>query len=322
MPAGSAIWSGYIAFGLISIPARLHPATEPNPVPLRMIHTEDLSRIRVKKICEIDGQEVHAVDISRGYETPAGIVPLTDDDLDALPLPTARTIELVAFVPAERITPLHIGRATYYIGTDTTPAAARPYHLLLTALRRRERVAIVKFAVRGDRERLGMLRPLDDVLALHALRWTDEIRAAPDHQGDTDEADVDEEELRTALELVDSLSADSLDSIPHLHDDYRQALKDLVEAKASGREPAADTASGPAHDARVVDLMAALNESVEKARARRGESVDEQADEATVHPLPPRTAKKATRKDTARKKAPTKSDAPTRKSSTRKKPGA
>ncbi|MFE0107076.1 Ku protein [Streptomyces sp. NPDC059009] len=293
------IWNGYISFGLVSVPTRVYPATEPRAVPLHLIHADDHSRVRLRRVCELDGQEVARHDITRGYETPSGIIPVSDADLDSLPLPTARAIELVAVVPASRITPLQVGAASYYLGTDDSPAAAKPYVLLREALRRQDSVAIVKFAFR-DRERLGMLRAIDDTLTLHALRWGDELREptadlAPAHQAQ----DLDEDEVLAALDLVDMLSVDSLDDVPDLHDHYREALQELIADKARGRAPAG--ADEQPVGGRVVDLMAALQQSVQDARTARGETGPGDSDEAAVHALTAHTRKK-----TVSKKAPVK----------------
>lgn len=269
---GPVIWNGYITFGLISVPIGLVKATERGTTQLRLVHTANgcLGRIRYRRVCELDDQEIPLHSIGRGYETPAGLVPVTDADLDNLPIATTRAIELVAVVPADRIDPRQIGPASYYLAADASPATARPYALLVRALQRSTRVAIVKYAIRGDRERLGMLQPLGDTLLLNGLRWADEIRdvergIAPAH------ADVDERELAAALELVDALSADTLDDVPDLTDHYAQALAALVDAKVHGRELAPP--SEPQRP-QLVDLMAALQQSVHAARASRGEDGD------------------------------------------------
>jgi DNA end-binding protein Ku len=143
---GPVIWNGHITFGLISIPVGLVKATECGTTPLHLVHTADgcLGRIRYRKVCELDGQVLAEHQIGRGYETPTGIVPLTDADLDNLPIATARAIELVAVVPTERIDPRQIGAGGYYLAADNSPATARPYTLLVRALKRRSQVAIVK----------------------------------------------------------------------------------------------------------------------------------------------------------------------------------
>ena len=265
---GPVIWTGHIVFGLISIPIGLVSAAERGTTPLHLVHTAGgcLGRIRYRKVCELDGQALSEHEIGRGYETTGGIVPLTDADLDHLPIATARAIELVAVVPADRIDPRQIGAAAYYLAADNSPATARPYTLLVRSLKRRSQVALVKYAIRGDRERLGMLRPLGDALVLNGLRWNDEVRDAERGIAPVS-AVVDEGELAAALDLVDTLSVDELGDIPDLTDHYAQALAALVDAKVHDRQIAQP--SEPPRQ--LVDLMAALQQSVHAARASRGE---------------------------------------------------
>jgi DNA end-binding protein Ku len=258
-----SIWTGAISFGLVSIPIKLVNATENHSISFRQIHTEDGGRIRYRKVCELEDREVAQDEIGRGYQDADGsIVPITDDDLAALPIPTTKTIDIVAFVPAERIDPLQLGTA-YYLQASGVPAA-KPYILLREALRRSGRVAIAKFALRG-RERLGMLRVVGEVIAMHGLLWPDEIRA-PDEAAPEVEATVRDAELDLADALMDTLGEVDIAS---LHDDYREALEELIASKTSGaplQRPAAAAGGG-----KVIDLMAALETSVQAARASRGE---------------------------------------------------
>ncbi|WJV46203.1 Ku protein [Streptomyces flavofungini] len=291
-----SIWNGAISFGLVSIPIKLVNATENHSISFRQIHTEDGGRIRYRKVCELEDREVTNAEIGKGYEDADGsIIPITEDDLAALPIPTAKTIEIVAFVPADRIDPLQMDTA-YYLSANGVPAA-KPYTLLREALKRSRKVAIAKFALRG-RERLGMLRVVDDVIAMHGLLWPDEIRAAASVAPET-EVKVRDAELDLADALMDTLGEVDLES---LHDDYRAAVEEMIAAKVEGGgtytpAPAAEPGGG-----KVIDLMAALENSVRAARTARGESDAEQ--EAEVTSLRSRT-----------KKSPSGRTASTRKSS-------
>ncbi|MFE1432989.1 Ku protein [Streptomyces griseoaurantiacus] len=256
-----SIWNGAISFGLVSIPIKLVNATESHSVSFRQIHTEDGGRIRYRKVCELEDREVTSSEIGKGYEDADGtIVPITDEDLAQLPIPTTRTIEIVAFVPADRIDPLQLG-AAYYLGANGVPAA-KPYTLLREALKRSNRVAIAKYALRG-RERLGMLRVVDDVIAMHGLLWPDEIRA-PEGVAPDANVTVRDKELDLADALMDTLGEVDLDD---LHDDYREAVEELIAAKTSGEEPRETGA--PARSGKVLDLMAALESSVRAAQESR-----------------------------------------------------
>ncbi|MFJ7153486.1 Ku protein [Streptomyces sp. NPDC101118] len=271
-----SIWNGAISFGLVSIPIKLVNATESHSISFRQIHTADGGRIRYRKVCELDGEELTADQIGKGYEEADGsIIPITDQDLASLPLPTAKTIEIVAFVPATDIDPLQMD-AAYYLAANGVPAA-KPYTLLREALKRSRRVAIAKFALRG-RERLGMLRVVDDVIAMHGLLWPDEIRA-PEGVAPETQVTVREAELDLADALMATLGEVDLES---MHDDYRTAVESLIAAKSSGEAP-----ESPAAEPRgqVIDLMAALEKSVRAARESRGEAgADGGAEEAEAEP--------------------------------------
>ncbi|MEU6952591.1 Ku protein [Streptomyces sp. NPDC045714] len=296
-----SIWNGAISFGLVSIPIKLINATENHSISFRQIHLADGGRIRYRKVCELDEEEVSGAETGKAYEDADGtMIPITDEDLAQLPLPTAKTIEIVAFVPADRIDPLQM-EAAYYLSANGVPAA-KPYTLLREALKRSNRVAVAKYALRG-RERLGMLRVVDDVIALHGLLWPDEIRPPQDAAPDGD-VTVRDAELDLADTLMSTLGEVDMDS---LHDDYREAVEELVAAKASGESvlPAEPEDTG---DGKVIDLIAALENSVRAARKSR---TDEGAgtgddgsggDMADVHPIK-KTSSKASGKTARTTKA-------------------
>ncbi|MFE4172327.1 Ku protein [Streptomyces sp. NPDC056909] len=310
-----SIWNGAISFGLVSIPIKLVNATENHSISFRQIHKEDGGRIRYRKVCELDGEELSAAEIGKGYEDADGsIIPITDEDLASLPLPTAKTIEIVAFVPADSIDLLQMD-AAYYLAASGVPAA-KPYTLLREALKRSKKVAIAKFALRG-RERLGMLRVVDDVIAMHGLLWPDEIRV-PEGVAPETGVTVRDAELDLADALMDTLGSVELDS---LHDDYREAVEEMIAAKAEGEPvPARDRAEGGG--GKIIDLMAALENSVRAAKEARGDG----GDVAEVTQLPDRKpkepkkaaakkttpAKKTAAKRTTAKKTPAKKTAPPR----------
>lgn len=294
-----SIWNGAISFGLVSIPIKLVNATENHSIHFRQIHLADGGRIRYRKVCELDEEEVSGGEIGKAYEDADGtMIPITDEDLAQLPLPTAKTIEIVAFVPADEIDPLQMD-AAYYLSANGVPAA-KPYTLLREALKRSNKVAVAKYALRG-RERLGMLRVVDDVIAMHGLLWPDEIRAPEGVAPDSD-VTVRDAELDLADALMDTLGEVDMDS---LHDDYREAVEELIAAKASGEavQPSESEDSG---GGKVIDLIAALESSVRAAKKSRGEGEGEaesEEDMADVHPI----KKKATPRKTAPQKSSPKS---------------
>ncbi|MDX2559351.1 Ku protein [Streptomyces sp. TX20-6-3] len=307
-----SIWNGAISFGLVSIPIKLVNATESRSVSFRQIHIEDGGRVRYKKVCELDGEEVPQAEIGKAYEDADGtMIPITEEDLAALPLPTAKTIEIVAFVPAGDIDPLQMD-AAYYLSANGVPAA-KPYTLLREALKRSDKVAVAKYALRG-RERLGMLRVVDDVIAMHGLLWPDEIRA-PEGVAPENPVSVRDAELDLADALMATLGEVDMST---LHDDYRTAVEEMIAAKAEGGEGVAPPATGEEPGGgQVIDLMAALENSVRAAKEARGEQGEGKGKgEAEVTQLKSRArtpkttdAKKSTSKTAAKKTA-----APARKS--------
>ncbi|MFI6146071.1 Ku protein [Streptomyces sp. NPDC051109] len=261
-----SIWNGAISFGLVSIPIKLVNATESHSISFRQIHLSDGGRIRYRKVCELDGEEVATAEIGKGYEEADGsIIPITDEDLAQLPIATAKTIEIVSFVPADEIDPLQMD-AAYYLAANG-PTAAKPYTLLREALKRSRKVAIAKYALRG-RERLGMLRVVDDVIAMHGLLWPDEIRV-PEGVAPEGKVSVREAELDLADALMATLGEVEMDS---LTDEYREAVEAMISAKSEGAfEPPSEAEVEPA-GGKVIDLMAALEKSVSAAKASRGEA--------------------------------------------------
>lgn len=306
-----SIWNGAISFGLVSIPIKLVNATESHSVSFRQIHTEDSGRIRYRKVCELEDREVSQAEIGKAYEDADGtIIPISDEDLSHLPIPTARTIEIVAFVPADRIDPLQMD-AAYYLAASGAPAA-KPYTLLREALKRSNKVAIAKYALRG-RERLGMLRVVGDAIAMHGLLWPDEVRA-PEGVAPDGDVTVRDKELDLADALMDTLGEVDLED---LHDEYREALEEVIAAKAAGETP--PEAPEPAEGGKVLDLMSALENSVRAARRSRGERpAAEETEGADVRPL---TRRRSTPKETGGKKstATTSKKAPAKKTADAKK---
>ncbi|WP_329232848.1 Ku protein [Streptomyces sp. NBC_01460] len=295
-----SIWNGSISFGLVSIPVKLMNATENHAISFRQIHLADGGRIRYRKVCELDEEEVPPSGTVKAYEDADGtVIPVTDEDLASLPLHTAKTIEIEGFVPASAIDPLQLDSA-YYLSANGVPAA-KPYALLREALRRSGKVAVAKYALRG-RERLGMLRVVDDVIAMHGLLWPDEIRA-PEGVAPDAGVKVRDAELDLADALMNTLGDADMDT---LHDDYREAVEELVAAKAAGEPVAEEEAEEPG--GKVIDLMAALESSVRAAQDSKGDT--EGGKDADVHPIEGRTTRSGASEGTARrsggKKAPAK----------------
>ncbi|MER5312660.1 Ku protein [Streptomyces sp. NPDC002773] len=291
------VWSGAVSFGLVTIPIKVLPATESHSIQFNQIHLEDGGRVRYQKVCDLDGQVLTQDEIGKGFEVSKDtIVQITDAELAQMPLPTAKAIEIVAFVPAASIDPIRISDG-YYLAADG-PVSAKPYTLLRKALERTEKVAVAKFAWHG-RERLGLLRVKGDVLLLHAMKWEDEIRSPDELKPEGSE--LSDDEVTGALALLDTMTVEHLDDL-ELVDRYREAVLEVIEAKAEHRQPR-QTGEPSAPASQVVDLMAALQDSVAKAKAARGET----SEDATVHEMPAPQKKAAGGKAPAKKAAAKKS---------------
>src|SRR4051795_1439234 len=291
-----SIWKGAISFGLVTIPVKLYSATEERDVSFHQVHRDDGGRIRYKRVCQTDGEEVAYSDIAKGYELSSGeVVVLTDEDFADLPLTTSRTIDVLEIVPLDQVDPIYFAKS-YYLEPDAS--GAKPYVLLREALEQSGRVALVKVALR-QRESLATLRVRDGVFVLEMMLWPDEVRDAEFGFLDED-IDVRPQELQMAQSLIDTLAGDFQPE--QYSDNYREALQALIEAKVEGREvvqpaePAGDTGT-------VVDLMAALRASVEAAReGRTGGSADD-AKTARATTSKKSTAKKAAKSAPAKKSA-------------------
>jgi len=297
-----AIWKGAVSFGLVSIPVKLYTATEEKDVSFHQVHREDGGRIRYKRVCQIDGEEVAYGDIAKGYELPSGeTVVLTDEDFADLPLTSSRVVDVLSFVPLEQVDPIYFAKS-YYLEPEKN--ATKPYVLLRDALQQADSVALVKVAIR-TREALATLRVRDGVLVLETMVWPDEVRT-PDFGFLDEDVTVRPQELAMAESLIESMTGDFDPDL--YHDEYREALEKVIEAKIEGREvveqPVQEEDTGS-----VVDLMAALRASVAAAKKGRGEADD---DEAPAKKAPARkapakkTAAKAPAKKAAAKKAPAK----------------
>jgi DNA end-binding protein Ku len=291
-----SIWKGAVSFGLVSIAVKLYSATEDHDIRFHQVHKTDGGRVKYKRVCSVDGEEVEYNDIAKGFELPDGqLVVLTDADFDQLPLGTTHEIEVLQFVDQEQIDPIHFEK-TYYLEPDGV--ATRPYVLLRTALENAGQVAITKIAIR-QRESLAALRVREGVLVLHTMRWPDEIRR-PGFGFLDEDVPVRPQELAMAESLISTMAGDFDPSA--FTDDYREAMQALLEAKQSGGEvqQAPDTADDGG--GAVVDLMSALRRSVERAggSAPGASSDDDSADDDSADDAP---AKKPTARKAPAKKA-------------------
>ena len=264
----ASIWRGALSFGLVNVGVRVHPATQDNDVAFHQVHAEDGGRIRYKRVCEVCGQIVDYSNIAKAYESDTGkTVVITEDDLASLPAARTREIEVLEFVPESQVDPILFDR-TYYL--EPNRDAVRPYVLLCEALQRTERIAIAQVALR-TKTRLAALRVHDGVLMLQTMLWDDEVRK-PDFAV-LREADLEprEQELKMAASLIETLEADFHPE--KYHDEYREELIALIDRKLTNNEDvvAAQTEAEPAETGgEVVDLVSALQASIERQKQRKG----------------------------------------------------
>jgi DNA end-binding protein Ku len=251
------MWKGAISFGLVTIPVSVYPATEEKTLRFNQLHDEDGGRIRMKRTCSVDGEEVGFDHIVKGYEYEKDrYVVLTDEDFDKVPVESSRAIDIVQFVDLEEIDPMLYKKSYYLIPEET---GAKAYALLREALVQENKVGVAKVSFR-DKEHLAALRFKDDAFVLETMYWPDEIRAA-DFGGVDVEAKVRPQELEMAKTLIENLTSEW--SPEQFTDEYREALMRIVEAKIAGEEIEIVEAEPTA---KVVDLMEALKASVAAAK--------------------------------------------------------
>ncbi|MEU0531293.1 Ku protein [Amycolatopsis tolypomycina] len=259
-----AVWTGTIGFGSYAIPVKAYSATEEREIPLHQVHEPDGGRIRVKRVCEVDGAEVPPEEMIRGYPVPGGdVVLLSDHELASLPMP-GRTIAIRGFAPVPDVDPLWFAKS-YYL--EPEPAGTKPYVLFSEALQQSGRLALVTVALRR-RETLGALRVRDQVIILETMRWPDEVRT-PDFPFQHADVDIRPGELRRAVNLVEELTGEF--DPGRYPDRYREAFHALVQAKIDGAEVVQPTAAEQAEG--VTRLLAALQESAADAEDARNAAV-------------------------------------------------
>jgi DNA end-binding protein Ku len=253
-----SIWRGAISFGLVSVPVRMFTATESKELKFHFLHKDDLAPIGYDKVRKDTGEHVDADEIIRGFEIEKGrYVPLEDEDLDRLDIELTKAIDICDFVDLDEIDPIYFRKA-YYLLPDE--GAEKPYVLMVRALEETGKVGIAKVVIR-NKQHLACLRTLDGKLVLETMYYADEVRKPEEV---TIKGDLRDAEVEMAKSLVENLS-EAFD--PEKYDDtYRKELLDLLRAKAKGKKLPAPSDDEPAE---VVDLMAALRESVERTKRSR-----------------------------------------------------
>ncbi|MGF0310047.1 Ku protein [Rhodococcus sp. WWJCD1] len=296
-----SIWKGSIAFGLVNVPVKVYSATEQHDIRFHQVHAKDGGRIKYDRICQECGKSVQFADIDKAYDSPDGErVILTDDDFDKLPAAEKHEIPVLEFVPTEQIDPILYDKS-YFLEPDS--ASPKAYVLLRETLEETERTALVHFTLR-QKTRLAALRVRDDVLVIQTLLWPDEVRAA-EFPSLEDAPSARPQEVKMATSLVESMSSE-FDPTEYT-DDYQIELRKLIdETLANGGEKVVHTEAekdDDGEDAEVVDLVAALQRSVEAAGKNAKSGSSSTSTPAKKAPAKKAAAKKAPAKKTAAKKS-------------------
>jgi len=288
----SAIWTGSISFGLVQVPVRLVGATKSRDVSFNQLEEGTGARIRYKKVSDVTGEEVPAERIKRGYEISKGrYVMIEPDELDVLRPKGSHAIEIEEFVDLDEIDPLYFEQP-YYLVPDARGVKA--YKLLVEAMTELNKVAIGRIIVRS-KERLVAIRPVDGMLCIETMRYADEVLPRTDLVPDDTDVELNERERAMARQLVESLAADHFEPEKY-HDQYREQVLDLIERKAAGEEIVAEPLVEP--PAKVLDLVAALEASLEKAQ-----NAKERHPSVAAAGLPQKAAKAPAKKTAAKKAA-------------------
>lgn len=305
-----SIWKGSIAFGLVNVPVKVYTATEDHDIRFHQVHAKDGGRIKYDRVCTVCGKSVQYADIDKAYESPEGDkVILTDEDFAKLPAAEKHEIPVLQFVPSEQIDPILYEKSYYLEPDSSTPKA---YVLLATTLERIDRTALVHFTLR-QKTRLAALRVQDGVLVLQTLLWPDEVRAVEFESLDG-VAEPKPQEIKMAETLVETMS-DDFDP-DQFTDEYQIELKRLLDeaiASGTGKVPEQPESAPAEMDAEVVDLVAALQRSLE-ASGRRSTAADNGKPAPAKKTAKKAAAKKAPAKKTAKKAA----DKPAKKTAARK----
>lgn len=256
------LWSGSISFGLVNVPVKAYTAVRDHDVHFHQLEQETGARIRYRKVSEATGKEVDDDDIELGFELSRGkYVTFTRDELDELRPSSTRSVDVTDFVALDEIDPIYYER-TYWLAPDGD-AAKRAYQLLRAAMEQEARVGIGTVVMR-NKQYLTAVRPLDGVLAMSTMRFADEV---------VPRADIDalpgrrtkpgERELKMATQLVEGLATDWNPAA--YRDTYTEELQERIAAKGEGAEIVSEE---PAGEAKVLDLMAALEASLDEPKGR------------------------------------------------------
>ncbi|MFB5661879.1 Ku protein [Alteribacillus sp. HJP-4] len=256
------MWKGSIQFGLVSIPIKMHAATEDKDVSFRSLHAKCHSPIKYEKVCPVCGEEVDKEELVKGYETTAGqFIIMEEEELKSIRSQSQdRAVEILDFINIDEIDPIYFNRS-YYLGPNE--GGTKAYALLRQALNDTRKAGIAKILIRS-KEQLAVIRVFENTLLMETLHFPDEIRAAADVPNVPSEENIVKKELDTAKMLIEQLSEEFQPA--KYEDEYRKKLLDLIEAKKNGEE--VTSPEGPPKKDNVTDLMEALQASVDRNKKK------------------------------------------------------
>jgi DNA end-binding protein Ku len=249
----ASLWSGYLTFGLISMPVRLFAGARGERVSFHMLHRDDLSRVKQKIFCAEEDVEISRDDVVKGYEYRKGeYVVIEPEEIKKIEPRTAKAMEILEFVKAEEVDPIYFESSYYMVPEE---AGRRPYALLQKALEDSNFIGVAKLTMH-NREYTVLLRPYDGGIMLHTIYYQDEIREVEGF-GPV-EADVKAAEVKVAHQLIEALAAEW--EPKKYHDTFQDQVKKLIKARLEGKE--APEVEKPRAVKPVTDLMAALKQSL------------------------------------------------------------
>ncbi len=263
--AAHSIGSATVSFGLVSVPVQLYAAGESKAtITFNWLHKKDGARLKQQYVCSKDGEKVERDEMIKGYEFSKGqYVTFTPDELKALEERATGAIDIIEFLPAEKVDRIYLDR-TYFLGPDK--GGERAYKLLADALEKTKRVAIGQYAARG-KQYLIMVRPMDGALAMEQLRYADEIREIAEVP--IPKTEVKKPELDLAIKLIDQAATEEFHPEKY-KDNVRERMQEQIERKVEGKQITEEPEEAP--KAKVLDLMQALKQSLEGEKAEKAEA--------------------------------------------------
>jgi DNA end-binding protein Ku len=283
-------WKGFMSFGLVTIPVQLYNAVEAaEEIHFSLLHKKDMGKIRNKRFCEVDGEEVEWGDIVKGYKHEDSYIEITEEDLDKADVASSSTIDILDFAKAEEIDPKYFERPCYL---EPQKGGEKPYALLREALKQSHRVGIAKIVMR-TREHLCCVKPDGDGIVLEIMRFADEVRSMADLKLPP-ASEARERELALASKLIDDMTSPF--DVKKYRDEYKAKLEAIIQEKIAGREPVVQGAA-PA-PTKVTDLMAVLERSLaERGTAKTSGAPGAAGDGVAVQDVPKEPAADAVKED-------------------------